>query len=92
MALKSGSVADFPGSLAEAMESAMRDEWLAVKKVELPDKGVEDRRLLLVAIARGLFQFLKANEDEFIGKVTLHEEFGGGSNLDYDVVQLELNL
>lgn len=92
MALKPGSVADFAGSLAEAMEIAMNQEWQAVKGVPLPELGVDDRRLLLVAISRGLFQFLKANENDFINKAKLHDPIGGVIDIDYDVVQLELNL
>jgi hypothetical protein len=92
MALKPGSVADFAGSLAEAMENAMKQEWQAVKGVPLPEQGVDDRRLLLVSIARGLFVFLKANENDFINKAKLHDALGGVIDIDYDVVQLELNL
>lgn len=92
MALKPGSVADFAGSLAEAMENAMKQEWQAVKGVPLPEQGVDDRRLLLVSIARGLFVFLKANENDFINKTKLHDPLGGFIDTDYEVVQLELNL
>lgn len=92
MALKPGSVADFAGSLAEAMENAMKQEWHSVKGVPLPEQGVDDRRLLLVSIARGLFVFLKANESDFINKAKLHDALGGVIDTDYDVVQLELNL
>jgi hypothetical protein len=92
MALKPGSVADFAGSLAEAIENAMKAEWQAVKGTALPDQGIEDRRLLFVAIARGLFVFLKSNENVLMNGVQLHERFGVGNTLDYDVTQLELNL
>jgi hypothetical protein len=90
MALKPGSVADFGGSLAAAMETAMANEWQAVKGVPLPDMGVQDRRLLFVAIARGLFTFLKDHENELISEVRLEQ--GGTFAEEYDVTQLELNL
>jgi hypothetical protein len=92
MALKSGSVSDFAGSLAEAMEAEMKVEWQAVKNTALPDQGVEDRRLLFVAIARGTFKFLKQHQNEFMNKITLHDDSGIGSDMKYAVVQLELNL
>ncbi|KFN42207.1 hypothetical protein [Arenimonas oryziterrae] len=92
MALKHGRVADFADSLAEAMEKAMKTEWAATKGFALPDQGVEDRRLLFVAVAWGLFDFLKANENALINEITLHDASGLGSDIDYDVVQLELNL
>lgn len=92
MALKAGSVSDFGGSLAEAMENEMKAEWLAVKGVALPDQGRDDRRLLLVSIARGLFVYLKAHEDDVINEITLYDDTGPGSSQTYEVTQLELNL
>jgi hypothetical protein len=92
MALKAGSVADFSASLAQAMEAAMVDEWLAVKSVPLPGQGQEDRRLLFVAVARGLFDYLKANEDALMTRVTLREDTGMGTDETFLVTQLELNL
>jgi len=57
--LKAGTVADFNNSLAAEIETAMKAEWLAVKGFPLPSpKGEEDRRILFVAIARGLLKFL----------------------------------
>ena len=91
MALKAGRVADFGGSLAAAMEQAMTQEWLAVKGVPLPNQGVEDRRLLFVAVARGLFTYLKANEDLLMTRITLRSTLGGTDDA-FDVRQLELNL
>lgn len=90
MALKPGSVADFGGSLAAAMETAMANEWQAVKGVPLPNMGVEDRRLLFVAISRGLFTFLKNHEDDLINEIRLEQ--GATFAEEYDVTQLELNL
>ena len=92
MALKAGSVADFGSSLAAAMEHAMQTEWQAVKGVALPNLGVEDRRLLFVAIARGLFEYLKVHENELMTDITLREPGAGGSNENFLVTQLELNL
>lgn len=92
MALKAGSVADFGNSLAAAMEDAMQDEWQAVKGMPLPGQGEEDRRLLFVAIARGLFVYLKAHENEFMVDITLREPGVGGTDENLLVTQLELNL
>lgn len=92
MALKAGSVEDFDDSLAAAMEEAMQDEWQVVKDVPLPEQGKEDRRLLFVAIARGLFVFLKAHENVFMTDITLREPGMGGTDETLLVTQLELNL
>jgi hypothetical protein len=63
MALKAGTVASFSGSLAEAMENALKAEYQAVKGEALPDQGLEDRRMLLVAIAQGIVRYFKDNTD-----------------------------
>ena len=92
MALKAGSVADFSSSLAAAMEQAMKSEWQTVKGVALPGQGEQDRRLLFVAIAQGLFDYLKAHEDELMTNITLREPAAGGADQNFLVTQLELNL
>jgi hypothetical protein len=92
MALKAGSVNDFGASLAAAMEQAMKDEWQAVKGVPLPPQGEDDRRLMLVAVARGLFVFLKAHQDELMQDITLRDPLPGSSDRTWLVTQLELNL
>jgi hypothetical protein len=45
-------------SMAMAMEQAMGDVYSKMKEQSLPDMGKEDRRLLFVAIARGILQYL----------------------------------
>jgi hypothetical protein len=90
--LKAGTVADFGNSLAAAMEQAMKDQWLIVKKVPLPNQGEEDRRLLLAAIAGGLFAYLNAHEDEVMTSITLRDTTPVGTDQTWLVTQLELNL
>ncbi|SFA78469.1 hypothetical protein SAMN05421688_0863 [Poseidonocella pacifica] len=63
MDIKAGTIADFSNSMAEAMETALKAEYLAVKGEPLPDQGVEDRRMLLVAVAQGVARYLKDNTD-----------------------------
>jgi hypothetical protein len=63
-----------------------------VKGVALPDQGRDDRRLLFVAVARGLFVYLKANEDELMNEIRLRDTSSGGRDRNYEVMQLELNL
>ena len=99
MALKAGSAkrpsedddSGFSNSLAEAIEDAMKKEWKAVKSVNLPNEGEQDRRLLFAAIAQGLFVFLKANEDALIKHITL-EEVGISPSKNLKVNQLDLDL
>lgn len=65
-ALKAGRIGSLQGSLAKAMEDAMREEWQRVKGEELPDAGEEDRRILFVGIARGLLDFLHRHREDLI--------------------------
>ena len=69
--LKAGHVNDFSNSLAEAIEIALQQEVLATKGISLPSDGQEDRRLLFVAIARGVLQYLKAHEAETLNTITI---------------------
>ena len=57
--LKAGSVDNFSNSMAAEIEAAMQDEWQTVKGKPLPAPlGREDRRILFVAIARGVLKYL----------------------------------
>jgi len=64
MALKPGSVNDFTGSMAEAMDQAFRSQWNAVKGSALPSSGEEDRKILFTAIAQGVVKHLQDNANE----------------------------
>ncbi len=64
MTLNPGHVSDFTDSMAEAMEDAFKLEWKAVKHVDLPAQGEEDRRLLFSAIAQGVVKHLKDKANE----------------------------
>lgn len=68
--LKAGHIADFTGSMAEAMEKAMQAEWKLVKGEDLPTMGQEDRRILFVAVARGILQYLRAHQNEIMTNIT----------------------
>jgi len=63
--LKAGTVADFSSSLAAEMEAAMETEWQNVKGSALPGgAGEEDRKILFVAVSRGLLKFLTDHKGE----------------------------
>ncbi len=65
MAIKAGTVSDFGSSMAEAMESALKEEYQAVKGEAMPTMGEDDRRMLLCGIAQGVVRYLKDNLDAF---------------------------
>lgn len=59
--LKAGTVANLDiDSLAGAMDAEFESLWANLKDTKLPDDPaiVQDRRLLFVAIARGLLDYL----------------------------------
>jgi hypothetical protein len=65
MAIKAGTVSEFGGSMAEAMENALKEEYLAIKNEAMPSLGEDDRRMLLCGIAQGVVRYLKDNLDAF---------------------------
>ena len=69
-ALKAGHVNDFSNSMAEAIEQAMSQELLLTEGIPLPSAGANDRRLLFVAIARGVLQYLKTHQSETFNNIT----------------------
>jgi hypothetical protein len=74
--LRAGTSADFSNSLAAEMEAAMKVEWQNVKGSPLPGgAGEEDRRILFVAVARGLLKFLEDHKHD-----TLTTASSGGAN------------
>jgi hypothetical protein len=50
-------------SMAEAIEEEMAYVYKKIKGSSLPDAGQEDRRLLFVAIARGVLKYLAEHQE-----------------------------
>jgi hypothetical protein len=59
LSVSDGAMAD---SMALAIENAMREVFHAVKGMPLPDAGEEDRRILFVAVARGVLGYLRDHQ------------------------------
>lgn len=76
--LKAGTVDDFASSLASYIDTAMQNEWQAVKGEALPtgDQGADDRKILFAAIAQGVMKFLADNGADLI---TSDESGDGGA-------------
>jgi hypothetical protein len=72
--IKPGTVADFNHSMAEAMENALRQEYVALKEVPMPDMAAEDRHMLFVAIAQGIVRYLTDNLDAIEVNVTTTQD------------------
>jgi hypothetical protein len=70
--LKAGTVDDFTSSLASYMDTAMQNEWLAMKGEALPEQGAADRQILFAAIAQGVMKFLA----DHLGDLVTTEQSG----------------
>ena len=77
--------------MADAMETALDQEWFAVKGEHLPSAGLEDRQLLFKAIARGMLHYLEAQENNMFNSIRLRQQ-GFTTETDYDVRALDLNI
>ena len=66
MALRAGTRANFSGSLASSIESAFDSVRAEYGLDPLPADGTDDRRMLYLAIARGIVEYVAANEDAFV--------------------------
>ena len=64
MSLKAGSINDFVSSMASAMENAFTTEWGNAMTGDAPPANNQSR-LLFVAIAQGIVNYLNANPDAF---------------------------
>jgi hypothetical protein len=89
MALKAGTVADFTGSLAEAIENAMKAEWQTVKGEPMPDTDPTDRRILFVAIAQGVLGYLEAHQADAINSMDV--KVGAGTTTTLTVTAVDFN-
>jgi hypothetical protein len=66
MPIRGGTPATYAGSMAEAIEQALDDVRVESGLDPLPADGRDDRRMLFMAIARGVVAHLAANDDAFV--------------------------
>ncbi len=66
--LKAGTLDDFSASLASYLDTAMQNEWQAVKGQALPGSGpgAQERKILFCAIAQGVLKFLADHGQDLI--------------------------
>ncbi|MEZ6242094.1 MAG: hypothetical protein R3B57_03535 [Phycisphaerales bacterium] len=73
MALKAGTFSNYASSMAQAMEDAMQSVYQERHGTPMPSAGVEDRRMLFVAIAQGVIRHLADNPGAFHTKVNCEQ-------------------
>jgi hypothetical protein len=64
MALKAGLLEDFNDSMAAKIETEFETLWFNVYNTDLPDERKNERRILFVAIARGILSYLNEHETD----------------------------
>jgi len=85
MVLKAGQVADFAGSMAEAIEQAFQSEWTAAKTTALPQAGAVDRKILFAAVAQGVLNYLEDHKSELVTSNENDTAVGHSHILDINV-------
>jgi hypothetical protein len=65
-------------TMAAYIETAMGQEWLAARGEPLPTEGagVQDRRILFAAVAKGVLRYLYAHRDDLITSLQIDEGVG----------------
>ncbi len=65
MSLNSGSLKDeeFDNSMAQAIEQEFISAWTAVYGWPLPERGEKERKIIFLAISRGILKYLNENEN-----------------------------
>jgi len=77
-------------TLAKAIEEEMADVFQKVKGMPLPEPGKADRRLLFVAIARGVLKYLETHQNDLLASVTIAHTTG--PSVTHTVSNLNLNI
>ena len=77
-------------SMAKAMDDAFEDVYQKMKGKPAPDQGKEDRRMLMVAIARGVLSYLEQNQNNMINSLDVRS--GGAAAVTETVTALDLNV
>ncbi len=57
--LKAGTLSDFDGSMAEAIEAVFDELWNGRHEQPLPGSTKDDRRMLYIAVAQGVISHLQ---------------------------------
>jgi hypothetical protein len=78
-----------PDDLADAMETAFKQAWPEIKGTPLPPADPKDRRVLFVAVARGLLTYLQQNPTEILTTLVVDDPLG--ATLTYTVQEADVN-
>ena len=84
--LKAGILKDLkPDTLAGAIDGEFVELWNAENDIKLPDnpKAIIDRRLMFVAIARGILCYLQDHQDDIM--TTTDRATGAGSEHNHQL-------
>lgn len=74
--------------MAALMEEELRTIYPDFKGIPLPETGREDRRMMFLAIARGILRHLQQEVDDTLADIT----FENGSPVKKNVSEITLNI
>jgi hypothetical protein len=78
-------------ALTDSIDKAFGTEWKKSKGGDAPDAGKDDRRLMFAAVARGILEYLSAQQNDFIASLTLTDTAGNAS-VTYNASATALNI
>jgi hypothetical protein len=79
-----------PDELADAIEQAFKIVWGQLKPDDrFPSDGRPERRVLFLAVARGLLTYLEHHQTDMISSIDL--DLGGPVSSTFPVTNVELN-
>ena len=77
--------------LTAAIEAGFDREWAAAKGTPAPSAGTADRRIMFAAVARGILQYLEAQENELINTMSGKDEHGNGVFIRVETTDLDID-
>jgi hypothetical protein len=66
------------GSMALVIDNEMKALYEKIKGTTMPDTGLEDRRMLFTAVARGILKYLKNHAGDLLSSITITHDDGSG--------------
>lgn len=75
-------------TLANALETGFQSAWAQLKPSPIGAVGADERHVLFLGIARGLLDYLEANQNQMFSTITLAPT---STTHRYNVTALDLN-
>jgi hypothetical protein len=77
--------------LTAAIEAGFDREWQEAKGTPAPSAGGADRRIMFGAVARGVLQYLKENQNELLESFAARDQNGVSYTFTVSATDLGIN-